>query len=245
MTGVHVHIKNKTYKNAVLPTILDFELVLDEHEFVCLIGQSGCGKTTLLNCIAGLDTHYSGKICIDHQNEKPPKIGYVFQQSSLLPWRTVRENIELVFTDKTDIPQQQIDDLLNFMQLTDFQDAYPKQLSEGMRRRVSIIRAFALNPDLLLMDEPFISLDAPMARDIRERLQQLWQNRPHTILFVTHDLREAIALADRLIFLTTRPMRVLREVAIPDTSKQSHDTQWIDTFCVELIQHYPELQPLL
>jgi NitT/TauT family transport system ATP-binding protein len=130
------------------------------------------------------------------------------------------------------------------MQLTAYENAYPKSLSEGMKRRVSIIRAFAINPDLLLMDEPFVSLDAPMAREVRELLQQLWQNRPHTVLFVTHDLREGIALADRLVFLTAHPMRVLQEVHV-DISRKNRHPQTVEAFREQLLQNYPQLTHLI
>jgi len=244
MTTVHIQIHDKTHHGAEKPTIENFALSLNAGEFVCLVGQSGCGKTTLLNSIAGLDPHYSGEIRVGNSQQNP-QIGYVFQQPCLLPWRTVRENIELVFSTQAIVPKLQVDSLLDFMQLNAYQHAYPKQLSEGMRRRVSIIRAFATNPDLLLMDEPFVSLDAPMAREVRELLQQLWHSRPHTVLFVTHDLREAIALADRLVFLTSRPMRVLREVKVPIARNLRHDVRIIEAFRDELIHNYHDLHPLL
>ncbi len=243
MTGVHIQIHEKTHHGAEFPTIENFNLRLNAGEFVCLVGQSGCGKTTLLNSIAGLDLNYSGEIRIGNKTQNP-QIGFVFQQPCLLPWRTVRENIEVIFSNQNDVPKTQIDELLNLMQLTAYANAYPKQLSEGMKRRVSIIRAFAINPDLLLMDEPFVSLDAPMAREVRELLQQLWQNRPHTVLFVTHDLREAIALADKLVFLTSRPMRVLKEVRVSLAGGQ-RTSKMIENFREQLFQTHSELQHLL
>lgn len=243
MTAVKIQIHEKIHLDAQIPTIENFSLTLNAGEFVCLVGQSGCGKTTLLNSIAGLDKNYSGEIQIGNQAKKS-QIGYVFQQPCLLPWRTVRENIELVFANKNEIPKTQIDFLLEFMNLTNYANAYPKQLSEGMKRRVSIIRAFAINPDLLLMDEPFVSLDAPMAREVRELLQKLWQKRPHTVLFVTHDLREAIALADRLIFLTARPMRVLEEVSVV-TARGERNAEFVEQFRMQLFEKNPQLQFLL
>jgi NitT/TauT family transport system ATP-binding protein len=114
-----------------------------------------------------------------------------------------------------------------------------------MRRRVSIIRAFAIDPNLLLMDEPFVSLDAPMAREVRLLLENLWQQRPHTVLFVTHDLREAIALADKLVFLTSRPMRVLREIPVNIARHLRQDAQHIDHFRAQLLENHPELHALL
>ncbi len=244
MTNVRIQIHKKIHHGAKNPTIQDFSLTLNAGEFVCLVGQSGCGKTTLLNTIAGLDSNYSGDICFENYANNP-KIGYVFQQPCLLPWRTVRENIELVFANKKAVPNAQIDDLLELTQLNRYADAYPKQLSEGMQRRVSIIRAFAVNPNLLLMDEPFVSLDAPMAREVRFLLQELWQQRPHTVLFVTHDLREAIALADRLVFLISCPMRVLREVSVPILRNLRQDVGIIEEFKNQLMFNYPDLQPLL
>ncbi len=209
MTDIHINIENKTYITADFrqnTTIANLKLSLRSNEFICLVGPSGCGKTTLLNIIANLDTQYQGEISLGKQHAKP-KIGYVFQNPRLLPWRTVRENIELVLKDKQ--APEIIDSLLESMQLTEAQDDYPEQLSLGMCRRASIIRAFAVNPDILLMDEPFVSLDAPTARQIRNLLIKLWNHRPHTILFVTHNLREAISLADRLVFLSPSPMYVI------------------------------------
>jgi len=243
MTAVKIQIHEKIHHDAEIPTIENFSLTLNAGEFVCLVGQSGCGKTTLLNSIAGLDKNYSGEIQIGNQTQKS-QIGYVFQQPCLLPWRTVRENIELVFANKNEILKVQIDFLLEFMNLTAYANAYPKQLSEGMKRRVSIIRAFAINPDLLLMDEPFVSLDTPMAREVRELLTQLWQKRPHTVLFVTHDLREAIALADRLIFLTARPMRVLEQVNVA-IERNQRNAEFVEQFKRQLLEKHPQLQPLL
>ncbi len=219
--------------------ISDFKLDLAANEFVCLVGPSGCGKTTLLNLIAGLDAEFDGEIHFDGRLQRP-KIGYVFQNPRLLPWRTVRENIALAINDLTS--PDAIDVLLEAMQLTQFQHVYPGRLSLGMSRRVAVIRAFAVNPDLLLMDEPFVSLDAPTARQVRALLVTLWQRRPHTVLFVTHDVREAIALADRIVFLTAAPMQTLTEVAIPLTRADRQDEQAIEQLRGEILQKHPTLQ---
>ncbi|MEQ1530757.1 MAG: ABC transporter ATP-binding protein [Methylococcales bacterium] len=242
MTALHIHIRNKTYAKAATPTITDLKLSLHTNEFVCLVGASGCGKTTLLNIIADLDKHYDGEILVDRQHSHP-KIGYVFQNPRLLPWRTVRENIELA------LPPEQtptvIDGLLEIMQLTAVQHAYPEQLSLGMSRRVSISRAFAVDPELLLMDEPFVSLDPPTARQVRELLLRLWQQRPHTVLFVTHDLREAIALADRLIFLSATPMQIASDIGVSIPRSERHDETAIEAFRQQLMQNYPAIRSLL
>lgn len=244
MTDIHINIKDKTYTTADKhqhTAIADLQLSLPENKFVCLVGPSGCGKTTLLNIIANLDTDYQGEIVLNRQL-LTPKIGYIFQNPRLLPWRTIRENIELVLDHQS---PEMVDGLLESMQLTDVQHVYPAHLSLGMSRRVAIIRAFAVNPDILLMDEPFVSLDAPTARQVRELLINLWQQRPHTILFVTHDLREAIALADKLIFLTRSPMSVNSEIEVAIPRANRHDESAIEDFRQQLLTEYPKIKELL
>jgi NitT/TauT family transport system ATP-binding protein len=246
MTDIQITIDSKTYPAIAQAgrhvAIADFKLSLKSGEFVCLVGPSGCGKTTLLNMIAGLDNDYDGGIFVG-QAHSPPKIGYIFQNPRLLPWRTVRENIELVLADNQS--PTVIDPLLEVMQLTESQHVYPERLSVGMSRRVSIIRAFAVDPDVLLMDEPFVSLDAPTARQVRELLLTLWQERPHTVLFVTHDLREAITMADRLIFLSAAPMSVISEITVSIPRSERHNEQVIEVFRQNLINNYPEIKSLL
>lgn len=244
MNDIHINIKNKTYitANSTQHTaIADLKLTLPENKFVCLVGPSGCGKTTLLNIIANLDSQYQGEITLG-QNHIKPNIGYIFQNPRLLPWRTVRENIELPLN----APQAEvIDALLEAMQLTHIQHNYPEHLSLGMSRRISIIRAFAVNPDILLMDEPFVSLDAPTARQVRSLLINLWQQRPHTILFVTHDLREAIALADRLVFLSAPPMSVVSEVEVSIPRADRNNELLVEEFRQHLLNQHPEIKSLL
>jgi len=245
MTDINIAIKDKTYTTADAHShtaISDLKLSLPSNEFICLVGPSGCGKTTLLNIIANLDTQYQGEILLGQQHT-PPKIGYIFQNPRLLPWRTVRENIELVLGHQQS--PEIVDSLLESMQLTDIQNAYPEHLSLGMSRRISIIRAFAVNPDILLMDEPFVSLDAPTARQVRSLLIELWQQRPHTILFVTHDLREAIALADRLIFLSAAPMSVISEIPVSIPRAKRDNEAEIENFRQHLLTEHPKIKQLL
>jgi NitT/TauT family transport system ATP-binding protein len=242
---IHVDIKNKTYAaidSSKHTAITNLKLTLAGDEFVCLLGPSGCGKTTLLNIIASLDTDYQGEVLLNGQ-QKRGKIGYIFQNPRLLPWRTVRENIELVFNGQP--PAATIDALLETMQLTSKQHVYPEHLSLGLSRRVSIIRAFAINPTLLLLDEPFVSLDAPTARQVRGLLVELWQQRPHTILFVTHDLREAISLADRLIFLSAAPMSVVSEIGVDIPRAMRGDESVVENFRQTLLTDHPEIEKLL
>ncbi len=247
MSKIKIQINNKTYSgkqtnNQDHQAIGNLDLTIQTHEFVCLVGPSGCGKTTLLNIIAGLDKNYQGKITFPHTQHQP-KIGYVFQNPRLLPWHTVRENIELAC--QSPVSEKTLDALLDTMQLTRVQNAYPEHLSLGMSRRVAIIRAFAIDPDILLMDEPFVSLDAPTARQVRELLLQLWQQRPHTVLFVTHDLREAIALADRIVFLSHPPMQVINNIEVPIHRDLRNNEQEIENFRQTLLNRHPEIRQLL
>ena len=243
MNGIQIDIRDKTYsvEDHVHQAIAGLQLTIRHNEFVCLVGPSGCGKTTLLNIVAGLDPNFSGDIAINRSGT--PHIGYVFQNPRLLPWYTVRRNIELVFAEPP--PAALIDGLLRDMQLEDVQQVYPERLSLGMQRRVAIIRAFAINPDILLMDEPFVSLDAPTARQIRNLLYRLWQQRPHTVLFVTHDLREAISLADRLVFLSAAPAAVLDEVAVDIPRSGRDDEAVVEAFRNRLAAEHPEIRVLL
>jgi sulfonate transport system ATP-binding protein len=236
-----INIKSKKYpaesRAGEHEAIADFKLSIMPGEFVCLVGSSGCGKTTLLNIIAGLDKSYEGRI--DFSKHETPNIGYVFQNPRLLPWCTVKENIDLAINNESS--SGHIDELLDIMQLRKFEQAYPERLSLGMSRRVAIIRAFAINPDVLLMDEPFVSLDASTARQIRQLLLNLWQKRPHTVVFVTHDLREAIVLADRIIFLSSPPMKVTHEIKVTIPRQERENNSFIETFRQKLIQDYPDL----
>jgi len=244
MNNISIHIRDKSYTNPLNKSqkqvIKDLHLTLKQHEFICLVGPSGCGKTSLLNILAKLDSDYTGSITLSQQH-CTPKVGYIFQNPRLLPWRTVRENIQLAANPAPDT----LDFLLESMGLTNEQHTYPAHLSLGMSRRVAIIRAFAINPDLLLMDEPFVSLDPPTARQARELLIKLWSKHPHKTLFVTHDLREAITLADRLIFLNSHPMSILADVPVTTARNLRHKEAEIERFRQQLFIDYPEITKLL
>lgn len=242
MTQVHIHIRHKAYKTAHAAAIRDLRLELAGGEFVCLVGPSGCGKTTLLNIVAGLDQDYQGHVDIHHRHGPKPAIGYVFQNPRLLPWRTLRENIELALPSGS---RADIDELLRILDLEKAQQVYPQRLSLGMSRRAAIARAFAVEADLLLMDEPFVSLDPPTARRVRQLLVDVWTARPHTVLFVTHDLREAITLADRLVFLTSQPSRVIAEVAVDIPRQERMQETVVEAFRQRLMSQWPEIGHLL
>jgi NitT/TauT family transport system ATP-binding protein len=177
---------------------LSFEL--SGHTFVSLVGPSGCGKSTLLNILSGVETPTSGRLAVT-QDGRAAKLGYVFQDARLLPWRTVMDNMLYVQDKRGDEVRRHARRYLDMVGLGDNEDTYPGQLSGGMQQRVGIARAFSVEPDLLLMDEPFSHLDAITARGLREQLQTLWDESGKTVLFVTHDIMEAVQLSDRIVVL--------------------------------------------
>lgn len=172
-------------------------LEIDNRSFVVISGPSGCGKSTLLNIVAGLDQDYDGRITFGVPN---PRLSFIFQSPRLLPWKTVEENIALVLPEG-DPRRANVSELISRVGLAGAESAYPERLSLGMQRRVAIARGFVVEPDILLMDEPFVSLDDPTADALRALVLELWQRHPTTILFVTHDRREAVRLATRIVRL--------------------------------------------
>ncbi len=177
---------------------ISFEL--SGQVFVSLVGPSGCGKSTLLNIVSGVETPTSGTVTVT-QDGKPAWLGYVFQDPRLLPWRTVLQNMMYVSDLEEEEAVANARRFLEMVGLNHTEDMFPGQLSGGMQQRVGIARAFSVGPDLLLMDEPFSHLDAITARSLREQLQELWTETQKTILFVTHDVMEAVQLSTRVITL--------------------------------------------
>ena len=184
-------------------------LRLDAGSFGALIGPSGCGKTTILRIAAGLDPDFRGQI----RTPGSGRLGIVFQEPRLLPWRTVEQNVRLALpADRADVD---LGDLFETLGLGAHLSRYPGELSLGLARRTAIARAFAVGPDFLLLDEPFVSLDEAIAGRLREELLALTARAKATTLFVTHDLTEAVQMADRLFFLSDRPARIILEKALP------------------------------
>jgi len=199
---------------------LNFEV--RDKEFVCILGSSGCGKTTLLRLIAGLDEAQAGTIFLDGVEMKGtnPKVGMVFQEYSLFPWRTVIDNIAFGLEMQGMAKEERYriaEHYLDLVSLTQFRDSYPSELSGGMRQRVAVARALALDPVLLLMDEPFGALDAQTRNMLQKELLDIWEKTRKTIVFITHSVDEAVFLSDRIIVLTPRPGRICRifEVQLP------------------------------
>lgn len=194
------------------------EFSLPAQSFTCIVGPSGCGKTTTLRMILGLDNNFTGTI----RQPESDRVAAVFQEPRLLPWRTVEQNIRLVLPENKS--HQSLDELLDALELGEVRDFYPNQLSLGLARRASLARAFVLEPQLLILDEPFVSLDDSTAERLRQLLIDLWQRQQTTALMVTHNIREAALLADRILVFSKRPTRILDELLIEtDRSQRDHD----------------------
>ena len=210
-----------TEKSKIL--VLDnVSLSVGNDEFVCLVGPSGCGKSTLLRIIAGLEKADSGKILFREQpiTKPTPKIAMVFQLFGLLPWKTALENVEVpleVLGIEKEKRRHIAEEYLNMVGLEGFENTYPHDLSGGMKQRVGIARALALKPDVLLMDEPFSSLDELTAKTLRELVLDIWQNPTlptNTFIMVSHNVEEAVFLADRVIVMSPRPGKIVGDVKV-------------------------------
>lgn len=239
MSVLQINIQEKTFLNGV-QAAKDLQFAVNKGEFVALVGPSGSGKTTLLNMVANLESDYRGSI------QAPiDALSYMFQESRLMPWLTVENNIRLVL----DAPALQADSerfarmnlLIEQLGLSAFRNAFPKQLSGGLKRRVALARAFVTQPQVLLMDEPFQSLDEPTAQDLRQVLLTLWQNTRPTVLFVTHSLNEALQLADRILFFSARPAQVILDYTVPLARPRSLITSDLQPVQNQLLQLYPKL----
>lgn len=200
---------------------LHFEVA--QNEFACIVGPSGCGKTTTLRILLGLETGYHGTMQLPGLAR--PRIGAVFQEPLLLPWRSVEENVRLALPD--DLKETNLDRLFSTLGLSEMGKFYPGELSLGLARRVAIARALAIEPDMLLLDEPFVSLDEATAQQLRHLLMAVWAERPTTALMVTHNVREAIMLSDRIIVLSDRPAHVIGtfEIKLPRQSRTGQAEQ--------------------
>jgi NitT/TauT family transport system ATP-binding protein len=196
-----------------LKAVDDVSLEIKDAEFICIVGPSGCGKSTLLRMIAGLEPITSGEIWMGDKKitSTSPGIGFVFQEYTLFPWRTVEKNVEfgleirrMSSEERNKIASRYID----MVGLEKFKDSYPHQLSGGMRQRTAIARTLAVNPEILLMDEPFGALDAQTRNILQEQLLDIWHKEKKKVLFVTHNVDEAVFLADRVIVMTARPGRI-------------------------------------
>ncbi|WP_438445696.1 ABC transporter ATP-binding protein [Gorillibacterium sp. sgz5001074] len=212
-------------RNGTVQALLNIELTVKEGEFLTVIGPSGCGKSTLLKIIAGLDIHYEGTVTLENRPVRGPGIerGFIFQEPRLFPWLTVERNIaaDLPLHD-TEI-RRRVDELIELVRLKGFERSYPRELSGGMAQRVAIARALLRNPKVLLLDEPFGALDAFTRSHMQEVLLDIWQQNRTTMIFVTHDIDEAVYLANRIVILKPRPgsIRKIVPVDLPFPRKKS------------------------
>ena len=230
----HVY-KSFAHNSAAIEVLQDINLTVGEGEFVCLVGPSGCGKSTIINLIAGLERPTEGLVLVDGQpvSRPDPSRTVVFQDAALFPWLSVLGNVEFGLR-MASVPRprrrERALEYIRLVHLSRFVHAYPHQLSGGMRQRVAIARALALQPDILLLDEPFAALDAQTRAVLQNELLEIWELARPTILFVTHNVREATGLADRVYVISSRPGRIrdVRPIAVPrprhaeDPALQAH-----------------------
>lgn len=218
-----IKIKNISKSFDDLKVINDISFEIEKKEIVCILGPSGCGKSTLLNIIAGLNKEYLGTI-----ENNVGKISYVFQEDRLLEWKTVYENIQFVNrnSEKKDILK-----LIKEIGLEDFENSYPRELSGGMRQRCSIARAFNFKAPLLIMDEPFKSLDYTLSLQMIKKLIKVWEERENSILMVTHNIDQALLLGNKLLVLSKKPTVLLEKIKIhiPQEKRKLTDKFLIDT----------------
>ncbi|MBV9909491.1 MAG: ATP-binding cassette domain-containing protein [Hyphomicrobiales bacterium] len=207
---LEARVAEKSFRAAAgqsVPVIANLSFALEEGETGALIGPSGCGKSTLMRILAGLDRNFDGSIHIPAHG----KVGMVFQEPRLLPWRSVEDNVRLAAPGAT---EAEVTTLFAALGLSEHRAHFPGELSIGLARRAALARAFAVRPTLLLLDEPFVSLDAPLARQLQGDLARLVESRRMIVVLVTHDVDEAIALADRIFVLSARPTHVVGEIRV-------------------------------
>lgn len=210
MSGKQLNLENVSHAFGSLEVLRDISLAVAPGEFIALVGPSGCGKTTILNLLSGYDKPSKGKVVCTG------RVRMVYQHGGLFPWRTAAENIAMGLRDIKDEAErkQQLQEMLSLINLENFADHYPHQLSGGMRQRVELARALAGHADILLLDEPFSALDYLTRLRMRQELARMLRKRPHTTILVTHDIEEAAQLANRVVVLTERPAQIRDEVRL-------------------------------
>lgn len=240
--GVSIRNVSKCFtspKGELLSVLDDVSMDVRPGEFVAIVGPSGCGKTTLLRILQGLEEHDSGEVLVDSQAPGTVATGFVFQKASLFPWRTVQRNVAFgldldVLKGTPNRPptkearKERVADLLRLTNLSDFADYYPSQISGGMQQRVNLARALAIQPSVLLMDEPFSALDAQTREKLQRDLQRVVAETHTTTVFITHDIREAIFQADRVLVMAARPGRFVKTYEIDEPHPRTAEFQQSD-----------------
>jgi ABC-type nitrate/sulfonate/bicarbonate transport system ATPase subunit len=234
LLAVEVRAVNKSFprqgSEGTLHVLNDVNLELEEHTFTCLVGPSGCGKSTLLRIVDGLMRPDSGEVRIGGKVVTAPSLdrGFVFQHFNLLPWRTVRGNIEFGLENlkvKKKERQARAEEVLKLVDLEGFDSYYPGQLSGGMQQRVGLARALAVDPSILLMDEPFGSVDDQTRMLLQDELLTVWERDQKTVIFVTHDIEEALYLGDQIVVMCARPSHISQIVEVPFDRPRTGDVR--------------------
>ena len=242
---VTMEVKGLNKQFGEVTALKDINLKIHKREFVCVIGPSGCGKSTLIRILAGLEQASSGQVLLNGEavTEPGPERGMVFQGYTLFPWLTVKKNIMFGLIESgydKGTAESEAREWINLIGLTKFENSYPHQLSGGMKQRVAIARALANRPKVLLMDEPFGALDAQTRAKMQAYLLEIWKNIDITVFFITHDLDEAVYLADRILVLKANPGEVQEIVEVPVPQPRSPD-QFMNPEFLATKQHIEEL----
>ncbi len=220
MDEIKVKVNHMTKCFGDLKVLDDISFDVKKGEFLCIVGPTGCGKTTFLNCITKLYTPTSGEILVNNEpvNLKKHNIAYIFQEYSAMPWLTVEQNVAFGLNVKhtpKDIVKKEVDEVLETVGLTRYKDYYPVELSTSMIQRVVIARAFATKPELLLMDEPYGQLDVELRFRLEDELIRLWKQTGTTVLFITHNIEEAVYLSENILVLTNKPTTIKERIKNP------------------------------
>ena len=239
-TKIEVKDLTKQFGDLVVLDNINFQVA--EGEFLAIVGPTGCGKTTFLNCLSKLIQSTAGDIYIDGAVANPRRhnISFVFQEPTCMPWRTVRQNVAYGMEVKK-VPreelEQKLEAILKLVGLTDTADLYPNQVSASMMQRIAVARAFAVNPDLLLMDEPYGQLDVKLRFYLEDELIKLWKTLKSTVIFVTHNIEEAVYVAERILVLSNKPTKIKAEVPV----NLPHPRHMLDPEFVEIRKRVTEL----
>ncbi len=249
MNQVKISIENvsKIYTGRIgeVAALDQIKLDIYAQEFITVVGPSGCGKSTLLNILAGLEAPSSGRVTMDGKeiNGPSPMRGVIFQHYALYPWMTVQQNVEFGLLLKNYSPQERAQIAKHYIELvglTGFEGAYPKELSGGMKQRTAIARAYAVNPEVLLMDEPFGAVDAQTREMLQEELMENWSREKKTVFFITHDVEEAVFLGSRVLVMSARPGRIQQVIANELPYPRTYEVKFQPEFS-EIKQHIWEL----
>ena len=231
-------------KDYLIPVIESVSFAAEAGEFVCVLGPNGCGKTTLLRIVGGIEPATRGRVTLDGQPivadaHHVRRIGVVFQEDRLLPWLSLRDNVALVLTPLGGTEAARAATATHYLSLVGlagFEDYYPGRVSGGMRQRAAIARALAIEPELLLMDEPFGALDAQNRRIMQAEVRRIWRETGRTILFVTHSIEEAAAIGTTLVMLSARPSRVRERIVNDDTTDRARLVDRLNTMIMEEVE---------